>query len=116
LTISISLFALLGSPDSYISFIHIDDAAAAVVAALEAPAGTYNVAEPDPVRRSKHCDVLGEVVGRSDLRPMPSVVERSGGGGTASIARSHRTSSQRLQDMSTWSPTIHCVDRWKELR
>ncbi|MBK5333579.1 MAG: NAD(P)H-binding protein [Ilumatobacteraceae bacterium] len=110
------LVALLGAPDSYISFIHIDDAAAAVIVALEAPAGTYNVAEPDPVRRSTHCDMLGEVVGRSRLRPIPTLVERAGGDATASIARSHRITSQHLQDVGTWSPTIHCVDRWKELQ
>jgi NAD dependent epimerase/dehydratase family enzyme len=110
------LFALLGEPESYISFIHIDDAAAAVVAALRAPAGTYNVAEPDPVHRVKHCEMLGAVVGRAHLRPIPSVVERAGGDVTASIARSHRVSSRQLQGVSAWSPTIRCVDRWKELQ
>jgi nucleoside-diphosphate-sugar epimerase len=110
------LFALLGELDSYISFIHLDDAAAAVVAALRAPAATYNVAEPDPVRREKHCEMLAAVVGRAHLRPMPSVVERAGGDVTASIARSHRISSRLLQGVSSWSPTIHCVDRWKELQ
>jgi nucleoside-diphosphate-sugar epimerase len=104
------VFGLLGAPDSYISFIHIDDAAAAVVAALEARAGTYNVAEPDPVRRSNHCDVLASLVGRS------GVLERPDGDAATSIARSHRISSQHLQEVSTWSPTIHCVDRWKELQ
>jgi nucleoside-diphosphate-sugar epimerase len=110
------LFTLLGAPDSYVSFIHIDDAAAAVVAALQAPAGTYNVAEPDPVRRAKHCEVLGALVGRAHLRPIPNLVERAGGEVTSSIARSHRISSRHLQGVSAWSPTIHCVDRWKELQ
>ena len=104
------VFALRGAPDSYISFIHIDDAAAAVVAALEAPAGTYNVAEPDPVRRANHCYMLGSLVGGS------GVLERPDGNATSSVARSHRISSQHLQDVSTWSPSIHCVDRWKELQ
>jgi NAD dependent epimerase/dehydratase family enzyme len=110
------LFALLGEPDSYVSLVHIDDAAAAVVAALQAPAGTYNVAEPDPVRRAKHSEVLGAVVGRAQLRPIPNVVERAGGDLTASLARSHRICSKQLQGVSAWSPTIHCVDRWKELQ
>lgn len=110
------LFALLGEPDSYISLVHIDDAAAAVGAALQAPAGTYNVAEPDPVRRAKHSEVLGAVVGRAQLRPIPNVVERAGGDLGATIARSHRISSKQLQGVSAWSPTIQCVDRWKELQ
>lgn len=109
------LFALFGAPEGYVSFVHADDAAAAVVAALDVPAGTYNVAEPDPVRRSAHCDALAEVVGRSRLRPVPSLVERAGGDTAASLARSHRISSQHLRDTSPWVPTIHCVDRWKEM-
>jgi nucleoside-diphosphate-sugar epimerase len=104
------VFALLGAPNSYISFIHIDDAAASVVAALESPAGTYNVAEPDPVRRSNHSDALAALVGGA------GVLERPDGDAATSTARSHRISSQHLQDVSAWSPTIRCVDRWKELQ
>jgi nucleoside-diphosphate-sugar epimerase len=103
------LFALVGDAESFTSFVHVDDAAAAVVAALEAPAGTYNVAEPDPVRRSAHREMLAKAVGRSQL-------EGNSGGAATSLGRSHRISSQHLQDVSSWAPTIHCVDRWKELR
>ena len=110
------LFTIVGAIDGYMSFIHIDDAAAAVVAALAAPAGAYNVAEPEPVRRSAHRHALAELVGRSKIRTVPAVVERAGGDVVNSIARSHRISSQLLRDVSTWAPTIHCVDRWKELR
>lgn len=109
------LFAMVGDPTGYISFIHIDDAAAAMVAALEAPAGTYNVAEPDPLRRSTHQDVLAGVVGRARLRTVPAVVERLGGEAADSLARSHRISSRRLQEVTRWAPAVHCADRWKEL-
>ena len=110
------LFTIVGPIDGYMSFIHIDDAAAAVVAALSAPAGTYNVAEPEPMRRSTHRDALAELVGWTKLRTVPAVVERAGGDVVNSIARAHRISSQHLREVSTWTPTIHCVDRWKELR
>ena len=110
------LFALVGEPDGYVSFIHMDDAATSVAAALEAPAGTYNVAEPDPVPRANHREMLAEVVGKRRLRAVPTVVERAGGAAIASLGRSQRISSQRLQGVSPWAPTIHCVDRWKELR
>ena len=109
------LFAVVGAPTGYISFIHIDDAAAAVVAALEAPAGTYNVAEPDPLQRSRHRDALAEVVGRARLRTVPTVVERLGGGAADSLARSHRISSRHLQEVTRWAPAVHCADCWKEL-
>src|SRR3954465_12963909 len=41
---------LIGDGDGMQSFTHVDDAAAAAVAAVEAPAGTYNVVDDDPVR------------------------------------------------------------------
>lgn len=110
------LFAIVGALDAYLSFIHIDDAAAGVVAALDAPAGIYNLAEPEPVRRTQHRDALAELVGRTKLRHVPAVVERTGGDVVSSLARSHRISSQRFRDASSWMPTIPCVDRWKELR
>ncbi len=110
------LFALMGDPSGYTSFIHADDAAAAVVASLAAPAGVYNVAELEPVRRSVHLDALADAAGRSRLRPLPNLVERAGGAAVDSLARSHRISSQHLRNVSSWTPTIRCVDRWKELR
>jgi nucleoside-diphosphate-sugar epimerase len=107
------LFALVGDLEGYVSFIHMDDAAAAVVAALAVPAGTYNVAEPDPVRRSAHRDVLAITVGRSQLEPVPDPLA---GSGTNVLARSHRISSQHLCDVSSWAPIVHCIDQWKEVR
>lgn len=106
------VFALVGDEDAYVSFIHIDDAATAVIAALDVPAGVYNVAEPDPVRRSDHRLAMAAAVGRKSLRTIPQVLERVGGQLVNSLARSHRISTQRLHDVSSWSPKIHCVDHW----
>ena len=47
----------------------IDDAAAAVAAALDAPAGTYNVVDADPPQRGEIDAVLAEVVGRRPPSP-----------------------------------------------
>jgi nucleoside-diphosphate-sugar epimerase len=110
------VFALVGDPEAFISFVHMDDAAGAVLAALDAPPGTYNVAEPDPVRRDAHREMLAKVVGRSQLRPVQDPLEGSGVRTAASLGRSHRISSQHLRDVSSWVPAIHCVDCWKELR
>jgi nucleoside-diphosphate-sugar epimerase len=99
-------FAIAGQPHAYISFIHVDDAAAAVVAALGAPAGTYNVAEPDPLRRQAHRDALSALSGHPLADPP--------GDGAASLARSHRIASERLRDVTNWTPAIHCIDRWKD--
>ncbi len=42
------MFGVIGDGKNYFSSIHVDDAASAIVAALNAPAGTYNVDEDDP--------------------------------------------------------------------
>lgn len=111
--VGVARFALVGDVDGYVSFIDMDDAASAVVAALDVPAGTYNVAEPDPLRRSAHRVVLAGLVGRAGLEPVPDPV---GGGGANVLARSHRISSRQLSNVSPWTPTVHCIDQWKELR
>ena len=107
-------FTVPGRLESYVSFIHADDAAAAVVAALDAPPGTYNVAESDPLRRAAHCAALSALVGRSDLElpPRPTDV---GDGDDNSLGRSHRISSKLLGDVTTWAPTIHCVEHWGDM-
>lgn len=110
------VFAVVGEPDTYISFIHIDDAATAIVAALGAPAGVYNVAEPEPLRRAAHSKALAAAVGRPSLSPLPGVTERVAGQTVDSLARSHRISSRRLGDVTAWEPKIHCVEHWEEAR
>jgi nucleoside-diphosphate-sugar epimerase len=102
------LFAIVGDLQGYVSFIHIDDAAAAVVAALDASAGVYNVAEPDPLRRAAHRDALSSVVGKP-------LVEREGADAANGLARSHRISSRLLSEATGWAPRVNCVEQWKEL-
>src|SRR5262249_17986253 len=62
---------LLGPPDSFISSISHDDAAAAVVAALELPAGTYNVADDQPVTHREFADTLADAIGAPHPRLLP---------------------------------------------
>ena len=107
-------FAIAGAPSGFMSFIHVDDAAGAVLSALEAPAGTYNVAEPDPRRRSDHREALASMAGRSELSVVPEIVEPADEGLRA-IARSHRISSRRLRDATGWEPQVHAVEFWKDL-
>lgn len=106
------VFGPPGRPDGRMSWIHIDDAAAAVVAALEAPAGIYNVAEHDPARRSQHSEAIAEAVGRRRLRRLPSPLARLGGPGLESLARSQRISSASLTSATGWKPQRSVVDSW----
>lgn len=107
------VFGLPGEPEAYASWVDVDDAAAAVVAALDAPPGLYNVAEPDPVRRADHADALASAVGRRRLRRLPRVAVKLAGSGVGSLARSQRISSASLTAATGWEPTRRVVDAWE---
>jgi nucleoside-diphosphate-sugar epimerase len=106
------VFPIPGELGGHTSWIDIDDAAAAVVASLRAPAGVYNVAEPDPVTRSDHADALARAVGRRRLRPLPKMAVKLAGAGVGSLARSQRISSSSLTAVTGWEPTRRVVDAW----
>lgn len=108
------LWTVTGADDTPISWAHVDDAAAAVVAALDAPAGVYNVAEPEPVPRSDHRRALAEAVGRNRLRGVPSPVQRALGPGVETVSRAHRISSAALGDATGWRARHRVVDHWKD--
>ncbi|MFW2333690.1 NAD(P)H-binding protein [Ilumatobacter sp.] len=109
------IWGFFGADDRHISFVDADDAAAAVVAALDAPAGIYNVAEADPVTRGEHRTTLAAAAGRQRLRDLPGLVEKMGGAAAESLARSHRISSASLNSATGWTPAHRPIDRWREL-
>lgn len=98
---------LPGSPDQYASLVHVDDAASAVVAALTAPAGTYNAVEDEPMTRGEHAAVLGEALGRGPLKPLPNVATRIPV--LRVLSRSHRISNRRLREATDWRPQVPSV-------
>ncbi|MFK8022547.1 MAG: NAD-dependent epimerase/dehydratase family protein [Ilumatobacter sp.] len=106
------LFALPGSANDIMSWIHVDDAAAAVVAAIRAPAGIYNVAESDPAPRGSHAVALARSVGRERLRVMPAGAVRIAGESIESLARAQRISSNRLTEATGWSADHDVVGMW----
>lgn len=55
--------SLIGSGRSRFSFIHVDDAAQATVAALTAPAGLYNVVDSQPTRMSEWLSAYADWIG-----------------------------------------------------
>lgn len=97
-------FPLFGSPDAYSSWIAHDDAAAAVVAALDVPAGIYNVVETEPMRRRDLAEGLAQTLGVKPPRFLPDWVTALGGGVAATLARSLRISNRKLREASDWAP------------
>jgi nucleoside-diphosphate-sugar epimerase len=92
----------LGRRDAYMPTLWLDDATAAVVAALRAPAGIYNVADDAPPTRAEIDAALAAAVGRDALRPaideVPTIFEP--------VARSQRLSSRRLRAATGWAPRV----------
>lgn len=93
-----------GLPEGYFSLVMHDDAAAAVVSALEAPSGVYNVADDEPLRRREMGDVLA-----ADLKvPAPKLPPRwlaplMGSVGEM-LSRSIRMSNAKLKLTIGWAP------------
>ena len=104
---------LVGDHDGYVSEVHADDAAAAVVAALDAPEGRYNVAEDEPLTRAQHAAVLSEVLGRAVHLPPPVV------GSLPRVkvqGRSLRIANRRMREATTWRPRYASMrEVWPEL-
>lgn len=98
-----------GPRGAYLSSVSTDDAAAAVVAAIAAPSGTYNVVDDEPVTREQFDAILAGAVGRERLRPMPGVAVRMLGEKLDHVTRSQRVSNQALRKNTTWAPRYRSV-------
>ena len=85
-----------GNPGAYQSAIHADDAAAAVVAALDAPAGTYDVVDDEPLTKADVAKTLG---GRFRF---PGRLAR--GKYADTLTRSQRVSNRRFKEATGWAP------------
>jgi nucleoside-diphosphate-sugar epimerase len=105
---------VLGAPDGYFSSIHTSDAADAVVAALDAPAGVYNVADDVPLTRREFADAFAHAFGFKHLRLIPAPLVRLAGGSTAqALLRSHRVRNAALRDATGWAPSMpSAVEGW----
>ena len=98
-----------GDPYGYLSSIHTDDAATAVLAALGAPTGTYNIGDDEPVTRRVHADTLADALTRPRLRIVPRALARLGGSKTALLTRSQRVSNGRFRQLTPWAPAYPSV-------
>lgn len=95
----------LGEPDAYVSSIQLDDAAAAVAAALNAPSGVYNIVDDEPLTRRQHDQALAAAVGRQKITPPPAVLTKLGGNKVAALTRSQRVSNRRFKEVTGWQPS-----------
>jgi nucleoside-diphosphate-sugar epimerase len=92
-----------GAADAYISLVSHDDAAAAVVAALGAAPGAYNVVDDEPMRRREFFDSLAGVLGVAPPRLPPPWLKYLFGSLGEMLARSLRISNCKLRDECGWA-------------
>ncbi|MBC7631709.1 NAD(P)-dependent oxidoreductase [Aeromicrobium sp.] len=93
----------LGLEDSWMHVVHPHDVGSAVVHALGAPGGTYNVGA-EPVRRRDYVDTIAQAAGRREGHFLPRWILRLGGEKLEILTRSQRVSSQRFSDRTGWHP------------
>ena len=107
---------LPGPAQAYFSSLWLDDAATAVVAALGVPAGIYNVAENDPVRRREFADVLADGLGVPRPRMQPGWMSKLMGSAGELFSRSVRISNRKLREASGWAPRYPSIrEGWPAL-
>lgn len=100
---------VFGSPDGFVSSVALDDAAAAVVAALAVPAGCYNVTDDRPVTRREFAEALATALGAPAPKFFPAWVAALGGSVGEMLARSQRISNAKLKAASGWAPRYPSV-------
>src|SRR5262245_37847147 len=98
-----------GGPDGYFSSVAHDDAAAATVAALKAPAGAYNVVDDEPVRRAELFGALAAALGLRPPKFLPRWMTPLFGSAGRLMARSLRLSNRKLRDTTGWTPRFPSV-------
>ena len=99
----------VGDADGYVTSINADDAGSAVVAALQAPAGVFNVTDDDPVTRKIYGEVVATAFGKKPPRMIPKLVVKAGGSKANYLMRSHRVSNRRFKEATGWAPTYPSV-------
>ncbi len=94
-----------GRADAYLSSVHCEDVAEAVVAALGAGTGIFNVVDDEPLRRRDHLGAFAAAFGIKPPRPTPGGLLRMVGGSAAhGLVASQRVSNRAFRDATGWAP------------
>jgi len=101
---------LPGAATAYLSSVSHEDAASAVVAALDLPAGAYNVCDDEPLTRREWADALAGAAGAPRPRLLPRWLAAVGGTTAELLSRSQRMSNAKLRRAAEWAP------RWQSAR
>jgi nucleoside-diphosphate-sugar epimerase len=97
---------VIGAGDGIWSMTHVDDAAAASVAALTRGQGVYNVVDDDPAPVREIFSVLAEVAGAKPPRRVPVWVGRIAAGevGVSLLTQSRGSANDKAKRELGWTP------------
>lgn len=95
---------VFGSTTAFMSSISHDDAATAVVAALRAAPGVYNVVDDEPVRRREYAGSLASLLEVEPPTFPPAFLTRIFGSLGEMLGRSIRISNRKLRTETGWKP------------
>lgn len=95
---------LVGRRDSYLSSIHMTDGGSAVAAALQVPAGTYNVVDDEPLTKHAYAEALSAAARTRSWLRGPGRLAHLLGHRMASLTRSMRVANERFRHASGWQP------------
>ncbi len=98
-----------GAPGAFISSVSHDDAATAVVAALELPPGIYNVSDDEPVTHRQYFDSLAAAFEVSSPRLPPAWATPLFGSAGSMLARSPRIWNRKLEAACGFRPRYPSV-------
>jgi nucleoside-diphosphate-sugar epimerase len=93
-----------GPPDAFWSSATHDDAATAVVAALGAPAGIYNIGDDEPLRHRELAGAIAAALGVRQPKLPPRWLTPLMGSVGKTLARSIRVSNRKFREASGWKP------------
>ena len=101
-------FALPGSRDAYIPLIWVDDAASALITALDGvPASIYDIVDDVPLTRDELSLALARAVGKQHLWHIPQgIVKLLTGVVFDAAKRSQRISNRRFRELTDWKPKV----------
>lgn len=93
-------FPLVGRGTGMFSFVHVDDAAAATVAAIDAPPGVYNVVDDEPAAAAEWIPYVAGLIGAKPPYRVPRLVGRAAAGreagrGAVSLAGASNAKAKR---------------------
>jgi 2-alkyl-3-oxoalkanoate reductase len=97
---------IVGDGQGTWSFIHVDDAARAAVAALEGPVGVYNVVDDEPAQAREWIPAFIEAVEAPRPMHIPAFIARLAAGdyATLTMTKVEGASNARAKQQLGWSP------------